>query len=69
MEDQAKGQKKESIHTIKMKYSELQVKSNEKDVHIKCLKDQLNEAEDKIMMLQKVRHVLICMCMCTIRGS
>ena len=64
MEDQAKSQKKESIHTIKMKYSGLQVKSNEKDVHIKCLKDQLNEAEDKIMMLQKVG---LCTCMYTIR--
>ena len=49
-----------------MKYSELQVKSNEKDVHIKCLKDQLNEAEDKIMMLQKVDYVLVYLCMCTL---
>lgn len=53
--------KKESIHTIKMKYSELQVKSNEKDIHIKHLKDQLTEAEDKIMKFQKVRYICTCM--------
>ena len=50
-----KGQKKESIHTIKMKYSELQVKSNEKDIYINHLKDQLTKAEEKIMTLQKVQ--------------
>ena len=52
-----------------MKNKELEVEINKKDVYLTSLKDQLNEAEDKIMMLQKVRHVLICMCMCTIRGS
>lgn len=48
-----------------MKYSELQVKSNEKE----RLKDKLNEAEDKIMMLQKVDYVLVYLCMCIIRGK
>ena len=45
-----------------MKYDELQVKSNEKDIHIKSLKDQLNEAEYKTMSLEKVCVPVCCMC-------
>ena len=51
-----------------MKCSELQVKSDEKDVHIKYLKDKLIEAEDKLTKLQKVHiihiYVLVCVYMC-----
>ena len=49
------GQKTESVHTIKMKYDELQVKLREKDIYVKHLKDQLNESEKKISQLQKVQ--------------
>ena len=44
-----------------MKYKELEVESNRKDMYLKRLKDQLNEAEDKIMTLQKVRTICTCM--------
>ena len=42
-----------------MKYKELEVESNRKDMYLKRLKDQLNEAEDKIMTLQKVQYICI----------
>ena len=45
---------------MKMKCDELQVKLREKDIHVKHLKDQLNESEKKILQLQKVyTHVLL----------
>ena len=53
-EDQAKGQKKESVHTIKMKFDELQV---------------MDDAENKTMMIEKVVYVPVCLCMCAIRGK
>ena len=52
-EDQAKGQKKESVHTIK-KYDELPV---------------MDEAENKTIMMYKVVYVPVCLGMCAIRGK
>ena len=52
-----------------MKNKELEVEINKKDIYLTRLKEQLNEAEDKIMTMQKVHLVLLRMFMCTIRGS
>ena len=58
-DDQPKGQKKESVYGIKMKYDELQVKLKEKDIYIKSLKENLVEAENKITKLHKVNMYVI----------